>query len=325
MQLLIRQILIFTLLTATFSGCTHYLAPAPCPDPLPPFYVPDHIRVALVLGSGGVRGMAHVGVIEELVAADIPIDLIVGCSAGSVVGALYADNPDVGALVRTLWQRSTRSLLDFDFWNCRYGLSQPTAFWRVLSHDLCARTFEELSIPLVVVATDLCSGELVPIGSGDLVMALQASSSIPLVFVPCQYKGRILVDGGIVDPVPVQLARELGAEVVIAVDLAELLPSTCPTNLFSIIQRSADISSIWHNERCAQTADVVIQPKVCGVGTFNDRLKSQLYCAGRQAARAKISAILDKIKQKTTPDEGLCGWRLVEPECYAPRIYDCCD
>lgn len=305
---------------ATGCGAPHHLTPPEQPDPLPCFCVPDKIRVALVLGSGGVRGMAHVGAIEELVAAGIPIDLIVGCSAGSIVGALYADNPDVEALKNSVWKLRTGRLLDFDLWNCRYGLSQPYSLLQVMEDDLNAENFEELTIPLVIVATDLHSAELVPIGAGDLATAIQASCAIPFVFVPCQHQGRILVDGGVIDPVPARVARDLGADIVIAVDLGELLPRTFPTNLFEIVTRSAEIAFMWQNEVCTRTADIVIRPKTCGVGAFNDKAKWEMYCAGRHAAREQIPFILECLENQTTQDQGLCGWRMIEPTCYAPKI-----
>lgn len=313
--------MILLLATCVSCGAPHKLIPPEQPDPLPSFYIPEKVRVALVLGSGGVRGMAHVGVIEELEAAGIPIDLIVGCSAGSIVGALYADNPDVSSLWKSVWQLRTESILDIEICNLRYGLSQPNSMLQVLDDDLCAETFDELSIPLVIVASDLHSGELVPMGSGDLVKAIQASCSIPFVFVPCQHQGRILVDGGVINPVPVRLARDLGAQVVIAVDLGELLPRTFPTNLFQIATRSAEIAFMWQNEVCTRGADIVIRPKTCGVGAFNDKAKWQIYCAGKKAALEQIPDILDCVEKLTTPDEGLCDWRLIEPSCYTPKIY----
>jgi NTE family protein len=95
----------------------HHYVPSPCPDPLPPFTIPKKVKVALVLGCGGVRGMAHLGVLEELEAAGIKVDLIVGCSAGSFVGALYADNPSVEAIWDAVWCLRTQTLLDIDLLN----------------------------------------------------------------------------------------------------------------------------------------------------------------------------------------------------------------
>lgn len=298
--------------------CPKSYIPCDVPDPLPSFYVPEKIRVALVLGGGGVRGMAHVGVIEELVKAGIPIDIIVGCSAGSIVGALYADNPDVEHIKNAVWGLKTDSICDINIFTCRYGLSQGGAFHRVIDEHLEATSFEELKIPLIVVATDLYSGELIPLGSGDLVTAVQASCALPFVFVPCDYLGRILVDGGVVNPVPAKVAKDLGAEVIIAVDLCELLPQTFPRNLFQIASRSAEISYMWQNQECTKPADFVIRPKTCGVGTFNDKMKKQIYDAGRTAAREALPEILERIRGI---DSYPCTTsRLVSFDCYVPQI-----
>lgn len=284
-----------------------------------PFFIPENVRVALVLGSGGVRGMAHVGVLEELEANGIYPDLIIGCSAGSIVGALYADNPCIDSIKEAVWNIDTDSVLDISVWKCRYGLSQGSRMRRILDKHLVAETFEELKIPLVVVAADLHSGELVPMGSGDLVSAIQSSCSIPFVFVPCEREGRVFIDGGTINPVPAIVARDLGAQVVIAVDLCELLPKTFPTNLFGVLDRATEIAFMWQNEVCTRHADVVIRPKTCGIGCFNDKAKKQVYEAGRHAARKKMAQIKELVSK--LPAEECVAMRLYSPKCYTPEIF----
>lgn len=289
---------------------------------MPSFIVPERIRVALVLGSGGVRGMAHVGVIEELEKAGIPIDLIVGCSAGSMVGALYADNPNVEAIKAAVWSIRTNLLLDIDLWNCRYGLSQARTMRKIFDQYLSVHTFEQLKIPLVVVTTDLNSGELVPIASGNLDHAVVASCSIPLLYVPCDHGGRVLVDGGVINPIPVRVAKDLGAEFIIAVDLCELLPKTFPTNLFGIAARSAEIAFLWQTEHCARGADIVIRPKTSGIGIFNDKMKCKIYEAGKVAAQAHIPRIKQALAELESKNGGVqCGWKYVTLNPYPPQIY----
>lgn len=317
----LHSILFFSLLV--LSGCgsgpARYLPKEP-PPPLPAFYVPERIRVAVVLGSGGVRGTAHLGVLEELEAAGIPIDLIVGCSAGSIVGSLYADKASTAAIKTAVWKIRANTILDIDLWTCRYGLSKSGPMRRVLDKYLCAQRFDQLKIPFIAVATDLYSGELVPMGGGDLVKAVQASCSIPFVFVPCKHLGRVLVDGGVINPVPVKIAKDLGAEIIIAVDLCELLEKTCPSNLFEIADRSAEIAFMWQNQACASQADVIIRPKTCGVGTFNDDLKWQTYLAGKHAARQLIPTILQKLAALPRQPCMQKRWRLVNFNCYKPQI-----
>jgi NTE family protein len=321
MQQIILKIFPLLFLLCLSSGCCpHHYVPKECPDPLPSFYMPKRIRVAVVLGSGGIRGMAHVGVLEELEKAGIPIDLIVGCSAGSIVGALYADNPCAEDIIDAVGRIRSDSLLDLDLWNCRYGLSQGKTMHRVFNKCLSSENFCDLQIPLIVVATDLYSGELVPIGAGNLVRAVRASCSIPFLFVPCEYGGRVLIDGGIVNPVPVKVARDLGAEIVIAVDLCELLPKTFPTNLFEIATRSAEIAFMWRNDVCTRDADIIIRPKTCGVGTFNDKMKWSLYEAGCNSTLEKIEEIKALYSSLPEWDDCYVGYRHVQPRCYTARI-----
>lgn len=311
----------FFLLTLILQGCcSYYYTPQDIPEPLPPFFVPERIKVALVLGSGGVRGMAHIGVLEELENAGISIDLIVGCSAGSIVGALYADNPCIAQIKDAVWHVRSSSLIDINLWHCRYGLSQDFSMRTILNRFLQAQSFEELRIPLVVVAADLYSGELVPIGAGNLVKAVQASCSIPFIFVPCEHMGRILVDGGIINPVPVKIARDLGAEIVIAVDLSELLQQSFPTNLFQIASRSAQIAFIWQNDECTKHADVIIRPRTCAMGTFNDSMKEQIYYAGKEAGRAAIAKIKELLDERDLGPEEV-KTKLVHMSAYTPQIY----
>lgn len=312
--------LFFLLCTLILASCgaPKLIMPSPELTPLPSFYVPENIRVALVLGSGGVRGMAHVGVIEELEAAGIPIDLIVGCSAGSIVGALYADTPNVEYIKEAVYNIRSQSIFDIDLLHCRYGLSQTKNLDRVMDYYLDAETFDQLHIPLVVVASDLHSAELVPLGGGDLVKAVKASCSIPFFFVPCKHFGRVFVDGGVIDPVPVKVARDLGAQIVIAVDLGELLPQTFPTNLFGVATRSAEIAFLWQNDACTRNADIVIRPKTCDCGTFDDSKKCVIYEAGKSAALAKIPEIVQRIQ--SLEDCQPRGYKLVQPKCYAPAI-----
>lgn len=308
------------LLLALVSCCPYHYKPNDCPDPLPPFCVPKRIKVALVLGSGGIRGMAHVGVLEELEAEGIQIDLIVGCSAGSIVGALYADNPCLQEIKDAVWLVRSRSLLEIDIWRCRFGLSQDLCMRKVLQQYLKSTSFDTLKIPLVVVTTDLHTGELIPIGAGDLIRAVQASCSIPFVFVPCEILGRVCVDGGVINAVPVKVAKDLGAEIVIAVDLCELLPQTFPTNLFQIATRSAEIAYMWQNEACTKIADIIIRPKTCQVGIFNDKMKTQIYEAGKKAARDQIPRI-KKLIAEAAPDDTDPKWHVVTLPPYTPQIY----
>lgn len=286
---------IASLMMLTGCCCPNHYRIEEAPPSLPSCRVPVKPRVVLVLGGGGAKGLAHLGVLHEFQKACIPIDLIIGCSAGSLVGALYCDHPNPEYVMSVLEPMRTRKMLDINIWTARFGLSQGHSLQRVLKHNLSVKNFEDLKIPLLVVATDLCSGELVVIGGGPIAPAVQASCSLPFVFVPVELHGRVLVDGGVVDPIPARVARQLDAEFIIAVDLSSLLPKTFPTNLFGVAKRSAEITLLWQSETCLNTADIVLRPEVGHIGTFDDNCNRIIYEAGRAAARQAIPEILEKI------------------------------
>lgn len=280
-------------------GCPQHYYPCCTPPPLPDCpEVSKPIRLALVLGGGGAKGIAHVGVLEEFEQANIPIDLIIGCSAGSIIGSIYCDNPCTDNLKSTFLKLKTRRLVDFDILNAKYGLCQGRTLRRFLDKHLEANTFEELKIPFYLVATDLFSSELVVIGGGPIVPAVEASCAIPFVFVPVNLHGRALVDGGVIDPVPVRVAKDFDAEVIVAVDLRGLLPQTFPTNLFAVFLRSAEITMLWQSECCVQDADVIIRPKLEGISAFCNNQNEHIYQAGKAAAREAIPQILDCLERK---------------------------
>lgn len=176
--------------------------------------------VGLVLGSGSSRGWAHIGIIEALEDAKIPIDFIAGCSVGAYVGALYASG-SMGSLKEFLLQMDGKNIFSYvDVVFPRSGLLNGSKrVQELFSMHTDVQTFAELHIPLVMVATDLDRGEKVVIKSGSIIEALRATMSCPGLFAPVRVKDRWLVDGGLVDPVPVGVARAMGARVVIAVDL----------------------------------------------------------------------------------------------------------
>lgn len=180
----------------------------------------DRKKVGLVLGSGSSRGWAHIGAIEALEQANIPIDFIVGCSVGSYVGALYASGSIASLKEFVLRMNGKKVFSYFDVVFPRSGLLDGTRKVKELfSMHTAVQQFSELNIPLSMVATDLNKGDKVVLKSGNIMEALRATMSIPGLFAPVRVKGRWLVDGALVDPVPVGVAKAMEADVVIAVDL----------------------------------------------------------------------------------------------------------
>ena len=135
-----------------------------------------------------------------------------------------------------------------------------------------------------------------------------------------EINGRILVDGGTINPSPVWVAKDLEPEVIIAVDLCEMISPTFPSNLFSVFWRSAEIAFMWQNEGNTREADVVIQPKMCNVGAFNDEARESLYVAGRQAAEEALPAICEALAQHAHSDKPFTSaTRRVQLKCYHPK------
>ncbi|MBA3722729.1 MAG: patatin-like phospholipase family protein [Parachlamydiaceae bacterium] len=275
---------------------TKYKLPEEIP-PLPVLSPHHHVRLALVLGGGGARGMAHVGVLEEFERAGIKIDMIVGCSAGSIVGALYADCPNARHVKHLLVPLKVWDILDVTIKNARYGFVQGRSLRKFLNKNLHCERFEDLHIPLYVVATDMMEGRLVTFSYGPIIPAVHASAAVPFVFAPVLVHGRILVDGGVADPIPVCVAKSMNADVIVAVDLSELLEKACPTNLFGVAARSAEIKFLLQTESCAQDADVIIKPELGDIGMFDDKNHENMYQAGRKAAREAMPKILAELEK----------------------------
>lgn len=264
------------------------------PEPVPqlaPTAIQGEVKLAVVLGSGGSRGMAHVGVLEEFEQAGLSIDLIVGCSAGSIIGAMYADDPDAARLKESVYSLSHRDMIDYTVLGMRYGLVLGKRLRSTLASKIKARSFEELSIPLVITATDLLTGDLLTIGGGELLPAIHASSAVPLYFHPVEAYGRVLVDGAVANPLPVEVALRYKPKTIVAVDLSALLPSELPRHLFGVAMRSLEIAFYHQSRVMVEGADVIIRPEMGEVDMFDDSAKKMTYEAGRRAAREAIPLI----------------------------------
>lgn len=296
-----QHLLLLLALLLLLSSCASRYAPYAQPPPrLMDLPATDSIRIAVVLGGGGSRGMAHLGVLEELELAGLRPDYVVGCSAGSLVGALYCAQPKADLVHSLLCDLKRPDLLDWKLHSGRYGLASGRRLCRFVRRHLPVHTFEELSIPLVCVATDLVTGEQVTIGQGPIAPAVQASCAFPLVFEPVELHGRCLVDGGVVQPLPVEIARALDPQIVIAVDVAYPLPDSLPTNLFGVAKRSIEITYAARTTLSGKEADVLIRPDLGDVGIFDDNNHQLAYEAGREAARQALPKIAALLQQNPT-------------------------
>jgi NTE family protein len=187
-----------------------------------------NIKVGLALGSGSARGWAHIGAIEALQEANIPIHYVAGTSIGAFVGAVYATG-DLDSLKQFALQMDWKKVLSyFDVVFPRSGLMNGKKVHELFSLHTKARTFDDFKIPVKMIATDLNGGEKIIIDSGNIIESIRASVSIPGIFTPVYLNNKWLVDGGLVDPVPVKVVRDMGADVVIAIDLNSGLASKKP-------------------------------------------------------------------------------------------------
>ncbi|MBI2985215.1 MAG: patatin-like phospholipase family protein [Deltaproteobacteria bacterium] len=289
-----RLLVIGLLLLLSACGPTAVGVPGP-EEPRPVLRERKPPRVGLVLGGGAARGFAHVGVIRVLEREKIPIDLIVGTSVGSLVGAIYADKKNSFELEWTAFSLEERDLFDYTFISPTQGFVRGERLEEFVSKKVSARELQQLKIPLTVVATDIQSGELVTLQNGSVARAVRASSAIPGIFIPVRYQGRLLVDGGVLNNVPVDVARKLGADVVIAVNLGGGKKAAQVNNVFDAIIQSLHLMAIESTEARLREADVVIEPQVSQIGLIDFGRKKELLTLGIQAAEQVLPRLREKV------------------------------
>lgn len=250
-------------------------------------------KVGVALGSGSARGLANLGVLQVLQEAQIPIDIITGTSAGAIIGCLYAAGTDLYVLANMVEELDWKNLTSWTLQ--RRGLVSTDkihSILKVLTRDL---DFAELMIPASVVATDLHSGEEVVLDTGSVADAVRASLSIPGVFVPTEINGRLLVDGALVNRVPGDVCRTMGADLVIAVDVGFAPLRTKIRNLPDVIIQTIDILSRQASVARGVDADVLIVPNLGNVTLTQLNRSAEIVEIGRQAALANLDLIKEKL------------------------------
>lgn len=264
--------------------------PAELPKPRPP-------RIGLALGGGAARGFAHIGVIQALEEAGIRPDLVVGTSAGSVVAALYAAG-NTGQQLAVLADGMDESAITD--WSFPYrGLLRGTALAKYVRDHTGGRMIEQLALPLGVVATDLDSGQAVLFQRGDPGTAVRASSAVPAVFQPVKIGEREFVDGGLVAPVPVRFARQMGAELVIAVDISAPPEGNATGDAFRMLLQTFAIMGRSINSFELRDADVVLRPKLNGASGADFSQRKRAIAVGYEATLAMLPELKAKIAAKT--------------------------
>jgi len=246
-------------------------------------------RVGLALGGGFARGIAHVGVLRTLEENAIPIDFIAGTSAGALIAAAYASGSTIEEMQR---QGSATRFRDFGRWTIsRMGMASNERLEDFLRKFTLLRRFEELKIPLGIVATDIISGESIHFTTGEIGPALRASCAYPGLFLPIEYRDHILVDGFLTEAVPAVCAREMGAELVIAVHLEPGLLSNRPRNTIEVISRSFSIIQANSHQPWRDATDILIEPDVHSILWDEFVRTPDLVAAGADATRAALPRI----------------------------------
>ncbi|TAK99903.1 MAG: patatin-like phospholipase family protein [Aquabacterium sp.] len=271
------------------------LAPAPVavvpkPAPRPP-------RIGLALGGGAARGFAHIGVLQVLEEQGIKPDLVVGTSAGSVVAALYASGKTPAELTTMAMTLDESTITDWVFPG--RSILKGEALAKFVRNLTAGKQIENMRLPLGIVAADLQSGQPILFRRGDPGMAVRASSSVPGVFEPVKIGGREYIDGGAVSPIPVRYAKQMGADVVIAVDISAI-PEGQPTKgAVDILLQTFNIMGHAISQFELQDADVVMRPKLEGIGSAEFSARRLSILAGREAALMVMPQLKERIAAKT--------------------------
>src|SRR5690606_37076067 len=282
------------------------------------------LRIGLALGGGAAKGFAHIGVIKMLEAHGIRADVVAGTSAGSVVGALYAAGIDPFTLQERAAALDESTLRDIRLFSG--GLVQGQALQDYVNGQVGGRTIERLGKPFAAVATRLDTGDRVVFVRGNTGQAVRASSSVPGVFEPARIGERSYVDGGVVSPVPVDAARQLGADIVIAVDISSKAGGTTPTALAGIVGQSITIMGQALGRQELARADVVIRPQVNEIGPTGFEQRHAAILEGERAALAALPRIRARIADAERARRDLAERRQAETAAeQLPADIDCGD
>ena len=274
------------LLVGCAAGPDVTLPPA-APQP-PPVMVKAPLKIGLALGGGAARGFAHIGVIQVLEEAGIRPSLVVGTSAGSLVAALYASGKTGTQLQQVAETMEEANFADWTLPIFSRGMLRGEALGRYVSLHVKGRLMESLPLALGIVATDLHNGKGVLFQRGDIATAVRASSAVPALFQPVQIGGRDYVDGGLVSPVPVRYARQMGAELIIAVDISSAPESNAASDTLQILMQTFSIMSKSINNFELREADVVVRPALPGVASSDFGARRRSIEAGRAAMLAML-------------------------------------
>lgn len=286
---------LLVLSVAVLAGCSSRGPLAPVESGSDASVTKRSPKFGLALGGGAARGFAHVGVIQVLEEAGIKPDLVVGTSAGSVVAAFYASGKDGAQLQKAAETMEEATITDWTVPLLGRGMMRGDGLARYVNKQTGNRRIEDFKMPLGIVATDLKTGEGILFQRGDVGTAVRASSSVPSVFEPVRIGNREFVDGGLVSPVPVRYARQMGAEYVLAIDISSPPESGKTGDMFDILMQTFTIMGKSINTLELRDADLVVRPALNDVGSADFKARRRSIEAGRAAmlqALPKLKAAL---------------------------------
>lgn len=274
------------LATLALTACA--TAPAPLPTAKP-------VKIGLALGGGAARGFAHVGVIKALENQGIIPDIVVGTSAGSVVGALYAAGNN-GFELQKLAHRLDESKIS-DWSMPDRGVLKGEALQQFVNDAVGQRPLEGLKKPFAAVATDLQSGESIVFRTGNTGMAVRASSTVPGIFQPVTINGHEYVDGGLTSLIPVRAARQMGSDVVIAVDISSRPADKPVRGTLEVLLQTVTIMGQSLSRYELREADIVIRPQVGGVGSTDFLARHDAILEGEKAVQQALPQIREILRK----------------------------
>ena len=275
------------------AACTTVKPPEVVVQPeVPQVPAPKKVpKLGLALGGGAARGFAHIGVIQVLEENGIKPDLVVGTSAGSLVAAFYASGK-TGAQLQ--WLADTMDESQLTDWTIPFmsrGMLRGEALGRYVNSQLNGAKIEDLKMPLGIVATDLQTGDGILFRRGDIATAVRASSAVPSVFEPVRIGNKDYVDGGLVSPVPVRSARQMGADIVIAVDISSRPEDAKTSDMLKVLLQTFSIMGKSISQLEMAQAEVVVRPALPDVGSAEFAARQKSIEAGRAAMKLALPAL----------------------------------
>lgn len=262
-------------------------------------------KIGLALGGGGAKGLAHIGVIKTLEKFNVPIDYIAGTSMGALIGGWYSSTKDVALLERIFSHIKTRDIKSMgSILKKKDGkLFQDKTIAELLEIGFQNKKIEDCPIPFSAVATDVENGDEVIIDKGSLLNAIRASIALPLIFNPVKHQDKILMDGGFVNPVPADIVKNMGADIVIAVDVSSQWIKISDNNIgsintYSLISQALSAIEFQIAKKTLEKADIVLKPAVLSFDWMAFDNAKDIIEEGKREANSKIKEIEKKSEIK---------------------------